>query len=183
MIAWTERKELIGIPVIAGFLIAFGQTALANDAQPPQLRLPQLSDPDLLAPQVQPCENTRDANNCARTLACIGNTGLWFEGEARGWNAGTLEGRMSDGTSCTGDWAYGDILNTATATLICEDGTTARLIYYAQDPLTGTGQARGIDNRVRSIRAWTGLNVLEFLTPEGQDRPILPCTETGIPIS
>jgi len=50
------------------------------------------------------CIATGDTNSCAQVLACIGTNGLWFRGQALGWNEGTLIGEMSDGTACTGEW-------------------------------------------------------------------------------
>lgn len=157
---------------------------IASAAHADTLRIPNLSDPDA-SPQLQllACDNTGDASNCARTLACVGNDGLWFDGQARGWNEGVIVGQMSDGVVCGGHWAYGGVVNIARATLSCQDGTTARLTYFAQDSLTGTGKAFGFDNRGRRIRAWTGENVLAFLTPEGGTAPELPCTDAPIPIS
>lgn len=122
----------------------------------------------------RPCENTRDADNCSRVLACIGRDGLWFDGRADGWDVGTLEGRLSDGELCEGHWGYVDA-NSALAELRCEDGLVARIEYVAQDPETGTGLGRGVTNDGRAVEAWTGRNVLDFLTPEGGRVPVLPC--------
>lgn len=154
-------------------------TPLAADV----LRVPGLSDTAPPKLELPACANTGDQNNCARTLACIGGDGLWFDGQARGWNAGDIAGQMSNGVVCGGNWSYGGLFNTARAQITCEDGTKASLFYYAQDSLTGTGKARGYDNHGRSIRAWTGHNVLEFLRPEAGAKPELPCTDAPIPIS
>ena len=155
------------------------------DALAEELRIPGLAppEPEFETLELPACANTRDETNCARTLACIGRQGLWFDGQARGWNEGVLFGQMAYGGVCAGEWAYDGPFNSATASLQCDDGLSANVLYYAQDPETGTGRARGFDSKGRMVRAWTGRNVLAFLTPDGGDAPELPCTDAPIPMS
>ena len=144
---------------------------------------PRTAAPREASPAAEPCENTRDGDNCSRVLACMGEDGLWFDGRADGWNAGTLRGRMSDGTTCAGEWGYAWHGMTAWVAFQCDDGRTGRGRYTAQDPETGTGLGRGELSDGTAFRAWTGRNVLDFLTPEGERRALLPCEGGAVPIS
>lgn len=67
--------------------------------------------------------------------------------------------------------------------LTCDDGRTGTFRYTAQDPRTGTGLASGTMSDGAPVTAWTGRNVLRYLTPEGERHAILPCEGAGIPIS
>ena len=154
----------------------------AAPAAADQLTVPGLT-PKAMPQDAAHCFTTGDANNCARTLACIGTDGLWFDGQARGWGEGIITGKLSDGTPCKGRWKYRERVNIASAYLSCEDGTKGTAIFHAQDSLTGTGIGRGMDNRGRVVRIWSGQNVTRFLTPEGQLVVHLPCGDTPIPIS
>lgn len=148
------------------------------------LRVPGLSpDEQDASPAAPECTTVQGETFCARVLACIGGDGLWFDGQARGWNSGELFGERSDGVACTGTWAYGGIFNTAQVRMQCGDGLTARLIYTAQDSLTGTGIAHGYDSSGRWIRAWSGENVLRYLGKTEDFPAALPCASEPIPIS
>ncbi len=143
----------------------------------------ELSVPGLTpesAPSCSLIEGSKDS--CSRSLACVGTKGLYFDGFARGWGHGAVDGKLSDGSDCLGEWRYTRI-GFARARIACTSGVTAEVIYYAQDSLTGTGIGRGADSTGRAIRIWTGENVLEFLTPKGKPGAELPCGEVGIPIS
>ncbi len=154
-------------------------------AEPPAAVLgpPRPAAPEEAPVAQAPCDNTRDADNCSRILACVGEDGLWFDGRADGWNSGTVEGRLSDGTACAGTWHYGLLGFTAKVEFRCEDGRSGRARYTAQDPETGTGIGGGVMDDGTQVRAWTGRNVLDFLTPEGERRASLPCEGGAIPIS
>ena len=69
------------------------------------------------------------------------------------------------------------------ATLECIDGRTGTFRYTAQDRTTGTGLALGRMSDGAYVKAWTGKNVLDYLTPEGERHILLPCGPTVIPIS
>lgn len=122
-------------------------------------------------------------DNCVRALACIGFDGLYFDGQVRGWNSGTISGTLSTGETCTGAWAAGGALGTGTAGLTCDNGLTADVIYYSLDNETGTAIGRGTTNAGVPVKAWSGEEVLRFLTPEGAVSAKLPCGTTPIPIS
>ncbi len=149
-------------------------------------------DPGRIAPRAErpapvappPCENVPGSQrSCSRVLACIGDEGRWLDGRARGWDAGTLTGVMDDGTTCTGDWwVVGE--RAAGAEMTCSDGSAGSVRYIAQDPATGTGIAAGAMADGRAIRAWTGLNVLDYLREEaGGPEALLPCLPEGILMS
>lgn len=145
---------------------------------------PRPAGPEAGAAPAEPCENTGRADNCSRVLACVGEDGLWFDGRSDGWGEGTLSGRLSDGTACTGVWGHrGWFGLSLDAELRCEDGRSGRVRYTAQDPETGTGIASGALRDGTRVRAWTGRNVLAFLTPEGERVARLPCEGGAIPVS
>jgi hypothetical protein len=128
------------------------------------------------------CENIPySQTNCVRVLACVGDQGVTFDGQSRGWDQGTVAGAMSDGVTCTGKWSSDGPLGTGISNLTCDDGTTVDVIYYAEDGITGTVTGRGIDSKGRAIQVWSGENVLQFLT--GADGPALPCVQGDIPVS
>ena len=156
---------------------------LAGPVWAEKLQVPGLSDsaPKLKLPA---CENTRDANNCTRVLACVGQEGLWLDGQVRGWNSGTLAVQRNDGVVCAGTWAAGDgPLGSGTARVECNDGTTARVIYFNQDGETGTAIGRGMDSKGRQIRAWSGKNVLKYLGDGKVEAARLPCSDAPLPMS
>ncbi len=99
-----------------------------------------------------------------------------------GWNAGMVTGRLSDGSTCTGEWRSGFAFGTGRSALSCTDGSRAQVIYCIQHNETGTVEGRGMDTKGRALQVWTGLNVLEFLNDDN-GRPRLPCTDDAIPIS
>ena len=166
-------------PALAALLIAAPGLA---PAEPTRIGPPRPIAPEAPPEAARPCENTMRGDNCSRILACVGDDGLWIDGRADGWNRGTLEGRMSDGTLCTGSWGYSWHGLRARAELACDDGRTGVVRYTAQDPESGTGIGRGQMSDGAEIRAWTGRRVLEFLT--GEDGvPRLPCDAGAIPIS
>ncbi|HAV08832.1 MAG TPA: hypothetical protein DCX13_08150 [Rhodobacteraceae bacterium] len=123
-----------------------------------------------------------DPANCTRILACIGKDGLWFDGRAYGWNAGTLNGQISDGSTCTEEWRSGMAFGTGRWAVSCSDGSSGQVIYYIEHNETGTVEGRGLDTKGRALHVWTGLNVLEFLK-DATGIPRLKCGPTDIPIS
>jgi len=123
------------------------------------------------------------AKNCVRVLACIGDQGVTFDGQARGWDAGAVTGQMSDGTNCSGAWDSNGPMGMGLARLSCSDGTDMDVIYYNQDNLTGTVIGQGQTSTGHAIRVWSGENVLQFLTPQGAYGASLPCVQGDIPIS
>ncbi|WP_099248403.1 hypothetical protein [Pelagimonas phthalicica] len=146
------------------------------------LSVPGISKPSA---EVKPtCQNIPySQENCVRVLACVGASGLYFDGRALGWDQGKVIGALSNGTRCVGTWKSGGFMGTGTSTLSCQDGTQAQVLYYTQDNDTGTVTGRGSDNHARAVIAWSGQNVLEFLTPSGKPSAELPCGPTAIPIS
>lgn len=156
---------------------------LFSSAHAEDLNIPGLS-PDAQTLELPACENTRDENNCARVLACIGKDGLWLDGQARGWNTGTVAAQRNDGTVCAGVWAADSgPFGSGTARFECNDGSVGRVIYFTQDDQSGTAIARGMDSKGRHIRAWTGQNVLEFLGDGNVEAAKLPCSDAPIPVS
>lgn len=156
-------------------------TGAAHADKPTVLWPPEVAEPREARPVEAPCANTMRADNCSRVLACVGDDGLWLDGRADGWDQGTLSAELSDGTTCEGSWRVGGPMGLGTAEMTCSDGREGGVVYTAQDGLTGTGIASGAMSDGAAIRAWTGRNVLEFLT--GEDGvPRLPCDAGAIPI-
>ena len=158
--------------------------ALAAPAAAETLRLPGLA-PDAPAPALA-CENVPfDAANCVRVLACVGDAGDWFDGEARGWDTGAVAGRLHGAAAapvpCEGTWDSRS--RPGVSRLACADGTGIDVIYTSIDNETGTviGAGRATDGRM--VRAWSGLEVLAFLTPDGRVDAELSCGSVTIPIS
>jgi hypothetical protein len=148
------------------------------------IELPGLSDKTPKAPALPACENhPYSQQNCVRVLACIGDTGLHFDGQARGWDQGVVLGATSEGVPCAGQWRSGGFMGAGTSQMTCQDQLSVNVLYYTQDNETGTVIGRGMDSFGRSIIVWTGQNVLKFLTPDGKIGAELPCGPTPIPIS
>lgn len=120
------------------------------------------------------CEGSRNA--CVRVLACIGTNGLYVDGAVFGRGQGSLAVLRSDGVSCTGAWNSDGPFGGGIANMTCEDGLTGQVVYFLQDNDTGTAIGRGEDSQGRPIEAWSGLNILEFLSPDGRPEAArLPC--------
>lgn len=142
--------------------------------------LPEIGITPQAAPE--PCPNVPGSQaSCSRILACVGNDGLWFDGRAVGWDAGIVTGRMSDGSTCEGEWRSGFAFGTGRSVVSCSDGSRGQVIYYIQHNETGTVEGRGVDTMGRGLKVWTGLNVVDFLK-DASGRPRLPCTDDAIPI-
>ena len=125
----------------------------------------------------------KDEDNCAQILACIGDNGLWFHDRAIDWNKSTLSGQIIDGATCESEWGQqGWFSRSVGATLSCSNDQIGTFRYTA-DSLIGTGITEGQMNDGASVNAWTGKNVLAYLTPEGERHALLPCGLTIIPVS
>lgn len=122
-------------------------------------------------------------DNCVRVLACIGDQGLHFDGQARGWDVGPVTGAISNGVSCTGTWTADGPGGAGMGKMACEDGLEIGVIYYAQDSETSTVIGRGSDSIGQPVQVWSGENVLEFLPPDGAVSARLPCMSGPIPMS
>lgn len=156
----------------------FFAIATGMDAQ--TLSLPGLSpQQDTPAPACDNLPNSQD--NCVRVLACMGDQGVYFDGQARGWDTGGIIGTLSNGATCAGSWTSDGWGGTGLAQMACGNGLTADVIYYSQDGETGTTIGHGRDSLGRSLRVWSGTNVLAFLTKDGTAS--LPCGSGPIPIS
>lgn len=130
------------------------------------------------------CENIPDGQkNCVRVLACIGDQGLYFDGQARGWDAGRVAGTISNGTACTGTWTADGPLGMGMGKMTCSGGLEVGVLYYNQDNATGTVIGRGSDSLGQPVQIWSGQNVLSYLTPDGAVSPRLPCMSGPIPMS
>ena len=130
------------------------------------------------------CENVPyDKANCVRALACLGSEGVYFDGQAHGWDTGFVIGFLDDGTSCTGEWVAGGPRTPGRASLLCGNGVEANVLYHTLDNETGTVIGSGRDNLGREITVWSGEKVLQFLTGPDDDTPVLPCGPAPIPIS
>ncbi len=126
-----------------------------------------------------PCISNGGPHNCVENFACIGEQGRWFEGRAIGWNSGTLIGRTNDGVNCNGNW-WVEPSGIGRADMMCEDGTTARVVSEYQDYNTGTTIGVGTTGDGEKVRSFSGRNVIDFLNNDGVS--VLQCGDTEIEI-
>ena len=153
---------------------------LAAPAQSEELRLPgQAGEPAATECRAVP----GDPDSCVRVLACVGDAGVYFDGKAKGWDEGSVSGQLSDGTVCQGHWDSRGPFNTGRSWLSCEGGLDVNVLYFSQDPQTGTVIGSGKVSDGRSVQVWSGKNVLKFLTEDGAVSARLPCGGGDILIS
>lgn len=132
--------------------------------------------------QADSCKNRpHSQKNCVRVLACWDGQTQWFDGQARGWDQGTVTGSLStspskDEQSCTGWWRSGGPMGVGLGQITC-GALTADVIYHTQDNDTGTTIGSGRDSTGATLQLWSGLNVLDFLKDDGGN-PRLPCAPT-----
>ncbi len=107
-------------------------------------------------------------DSCSPIVACMPEDGVYLVGRAIGWDRGTLSGETSTGVQCTGEWSYDGPFGTAFASFDCDDGLSGRVIFHAEDSLTGTGRAIGITNEDTRIDAWAGRAILPYLDRTGR---------------
>ena len=142
-----------------------------------------LTAPGAHAQTDETCPLTDGASNCVRILACIGETGRWFHGRALGRGTGVLAGAVNDGVLCTGSWTARNAFGLGQADATCDDDMRVTVLYTYQEEYTGTAIGRGVSNRGEPVKAWSGLNVLDYLRREaGRDVVVLPCGPVDIPI-
>ncbi|MBZ4021321.1 hypothetical protein CKO11_02450 [Rhodobacter sp. TJ_12] len=125
---------------------------------------------------------TETVENCARILACVGDSGLWFAGRAIGRGAGVLKGALSDGETCGGTWTERNWFGAGQADVTCSNGASGRVYFTYQDRWTGTATGNGTLSDGNRIEMWSGNRVPEFLE-NTTGKPALPCGEAAIPIS
>lgn len=144
----------------------------AQTGQSPQKELP-------------PCQSSVEKKkNCMRVLACIGEDGVFFDGQVRGDGVGIILGRTNEGVQCSGHWSRvdgTDVRGEGRARLKCEDGSRFHLVYDSRDRREGTQYGVGKDSKGRMIRAWTGTDVLHFLTKD-PNQPGLKCGDQIVPL-
>jgi hypothetical protein len=116
------------------------------------------------------------SQSCAHVIACIGTETL-FVGGSIGWDSGRIEGRLDTGAACTGDWDN----STGLARFACEDGTAGSVQYLQQDPPTGTAIGQGQTEDGRTVEAWSGQNVLDYIRRETRE-VTLQCGPATIPL-
>lgn len=131
-----------------------------------------------------PCEVTPDATSCSRIFACIGQSGLWFQGRAIGRGEGDLDGRLSDGTACTGTWTNANALGQPQADFSCENNTKGTVYYYHQDEYSGTALGRGLTEDGQSVEVWSGEHVTDFFRRNSPtSEALMHCGDKDIPVS
>lgn len=169
-------RALIG----AVFLTIGTVPVVANEA----LKLDGLAPKSDLRDSLPICENIPyDKANCVRALACLGSEGVYFDGQVHGWDTGIIIGFLDDGTACNGEWVAGGPQTPGRASMTCDNGVEANVLYHTLNNETGTVIGSGLDNQGREITAWSGEKVLQFLTGPEDDTPVLPCGPAPIPIS
>ncbi|MCU4653308.1 hypothetical protein N8I71_10720 [Roseibacterium sp. SDUM158016] len=124
------------------------------------------------------CRFTMDSpDSCSHVIACIGTETL-FVGGGIGWDSGRLEGRLDTGAACIGDWdnAKGQ------ARFACEDGTAGTVQYFRRDDPTGTAIGIGETEDGRTVEAWSGENVLDYIRRETRE-VVLQCGPATVPLA
>ena len=138
----------------------------------------------MLNAQDSTCRNVPySQENCVRVLACVGFNGVYFDGQARGWDDGPVSGQMSTGVTCSGTWTADGPFGAGMGRLQCDNGIDVGVLYHTQDNETGTVIGNGSDSAGQPVEIWSGTNVLEFLTPDGAISARLPCPDGAIPMS
>ncbi|MQY42077.1 hypothetical protein GG681_05455 [Epibacterium sp. SM1969] len=167
-------------------LCIFTQPAALMAAGGASFRVPQVLEKQEQTENLQallpPCYNTSEAGQpCVRVLACIGDEGVYFDGQARGEGVGIILGRTNTGLQCSGHWGAHEQLGAGRARLKCGDGSQFHLNFASRDGDTGTTISSGKDSQGRMIRAWSGANVLHFLD-QGDNMPNLKCGDLMVPL-
>lgn len=114
--------------------------------------------------------------SCVHVIACIGTETL-FVGGSIGWDKGRIEGRLDTGVICGGDWDNA----TGRARFACEDGTAGVVQYLHQDGITGTATGIGRTEDGRTVEAWSGKNVIDYIRRETGE-VTLQCGPATIPL-
>ncbi|MFP7672167.1 hypothetical protein ACG74X_02295 [Marivita sp. S0852] len=166
--------------VSLGCVVGLATGAAANDT----LQLHDLTPETPQRDALPDCVNVPyDQTNCVRALACLGTEGVYFDGQAHGWDTGIVVGHLNDGTACQGNWVAGGPNKPGRASLQCDNDVKANVIYHTLDNETGTVIGSGKDTLDRDITVWSGEKVLMFLTGPDDQTPVLPCGPAPIPIS
>ncbi|MEJ6388139.1 hypothetical protein [Gymnodinialimonas ulvae] len=121
--------------------------------------------------------DTGQQTSCTHAIACIGGDTL-FVGGATGWDSGTLSGTLSTGAHCGGTWNSAE----NTVRFECDDGQSGQVIYWSQDPETGTALGTGETLAGRPIEAWSGNNIADYVMRETGE-VTLKCGITEVPLS
>lgn len=130
------------------------------------------------------CPASDDDDNCTRVLACVGDTGRWFNGRAFGRGEGTFAGLVNDGTACSGTWVSRNAYGVGQGNVQCDDGMESTVLYFFQDEHSGTAIGRGRTTHGDMLTMWSGNHVLQYLRAEnGTPHATLPCGTQDIPIS
>ncbi|MEJ6391778.1 hypothetical protein V8J82_00840 [Gymnodinialimonas sp. 2305UL16-5] len=101
------------------------------------------------------------AESCSHAVACIGNETL-FVGRSTGWETGLLQGEMSNGASCEGDWDNAEGL----ANFTCDDDERGQVVYWFLDEETDVSLGSGATESGRPIEAWAGTEIAEYVERE-----------------
>ena len=109
------------------------------------------------------CETKVSDDWCVPLLACFGEGGLWFKGQAYGRRSGQVTGQLSNGASCVGQWSSSVNNREGGIQVQCEDGRSAQLAFDYADPSSGTAIAKGSSNRGEKITAWSGRFLPDYL--------------------
>ena len=126
-----------------------------------------------LAEEPLRCRTTQSDNWCVPIIACFGEGGTWFKGEAFGRRSGAIRGVLSNGAVCNGHWARSADNLSGDVTIDCADGRSAAITFAYVHPGSGTVIAKGETNRGEPVTAWSGQYVPNYLRdvagmPEGK---------------
>ncbi|MBT8153276.1 hypothetical protein KMP13_05100 [Epibacterium ulvae] len=172
------------LPVALLLLTVSMGTAARTEASTTSAIQGQTTPSDLQAAQ-PPCPRSKgEKRACMRVLACIGDKGVFFDGQARGDGVGIILGHTSEGVQCSGHWSDvdgTDIRGEGRARLKCTDGSRFHLVYDGRDTRDGTQIGVGKDSQGRMIRAWTGDDVVHFFEDKDH-KSTLKCGDRMVPL-
>ncbi len=116
---------------------------------------------------------------CEQILACIGDDGRWFRGEAIGRGpVNDVLGTLDNGIICSGQRMRFNKILSGSVKLTCEDGTQTTVEYeipfLETDFDYGTGRAQTKNGR--AVQLWVGQDLVTSLRREsGGIVSLLPC--------
>lgn len=125
------------------------------------------------------CPSGDPEHTCDHIVACIGTSGLWFNGRARGNGPiDQIHGALNTGATCTGTRMNYNKMFAGEITLQCTDGTRTTVDY--DQPRLGNdfdyGYGQSVTQDGREVQVWLANDIVTILRREsGGIASLLPC--------
>lgn len=127
-----------------------------------------------------------DPKNCARFVSCINEGETLFKGTSQGWQNGTLYGESTTGVTCTGTWSYDARLDKGEGSLICSDGESADINFFARGKNVQAITGVAITEQGNRLPLWGSPDLSAFFPEKFPDAPVpgqtYQCEDTWIPL-